>query len=202
MKNLALIGGGGHCCSCIDVIESVNMWKIEAIVDLPEKHGKRCLDYKINASDDDLPALVKEGFSFLITLGQIKTPQKRKLIFDRLKALNAHFPVITSPTAYVSKYAFISEGTVVLHHAIVNVGARIGNNCIINTKALIEHDAVISDHCHIATSAIINGGVKVGEGSFIGSQAVIKENTEIGNLSIVGVGARIVKNINGNQIII
>ena len=61
-----------------------------------------------------------------------------------------------------------------MHQALVNAGARIGSNCIINTKALVEHDAVVEDHCHIATGAIVNGGVSIGAGSFYGSAAVSK----------------------------
>ena len=52
----------------------------------------------------------------------------------------------------------LQKGTIVMHHALVNAGAKVGANCIINTKALIEHDAVVEDHCHIATAAIVNGG--------------------------------------------
>ena len=33
-----------------------------------------------------------------------------------------------------------------MHRAVINVGAVIGKNCIINSMALIEHDAVIGDH--------------------------------------------------------
>ncbi|MBI4309254.1 MAG: acetyltransferase, partial [Candidatus Omnitrophica bacterium] len=36
-KNLILIGGGGHCKSCIDVIESENKFKIAGIVDTKER---------------------------------------------------------------------------------------------------------------------------------------------------------------------
>ena len=32
MKKIILIGGGGHCRSCIDVIESTKMFKIIGII--------------------------------------------------------------------------------------------------------------------------------------------------------------------------
>ena len=80
-----------------------------------------------------------------------------------------------SPLAYVSKYTIIDEGTVVMHHALVNAGAKIGKNCIINTKALIEHDVTIGDHSHISTAAVVNGGSIVAEDTFFGSNATSKE---------------------------
>ena len=44
-----------------------------------------------------------------------------------------------------------------MHNALVNAGAKIGDNCILNTKSLVEHDAIVEDHCHISTSSIVNG---------------------------------------------
>lgn len=195
MKRIILIGGGGHCKSCIDVIEQAGTFQIAGIVDMPEKLHQKILDYEIIATDNDLPDLVKEYQYFLITLGQIKSPDKRIRIFQALKELGAKLPIIVSPLAYVSRHAEIAEGTIVMHHALINAGAQIGSNCIINTKALIEHDAVIGNHCHIATDAVINGGVKVGSGTFFGSNAVTRECIEIGENSIIGCGAKIIKNV-------
>ncbi len=194
-EKIILIGGGGHCKSCIDVIEQVETFHIAGIVDVPEKLHQKILDYEIIATDDNLPDLVKEYENFLITLGQIKSPDKRTRLFEKVKELGGRLPIIVSPLAYVSRHAGIEEGTIVMHYALVNAGAKIGRNCIINTKALIEHDAVIEDHCHIATDAVINGGVKVGTRTFFGSNSVSKEYIEIGENSVIGCGKRIMKNL-------
>jgi len=198
-EKIVLIGGGGHCKSCIDVIEQYGTFRIVGIVDVPEKLHQKILGYEIIATDDDLPDLVTEYENFLITLGQIKSPEKRIKLFETLKESEARFPVIISPLAYVSKHAKIGEGTIIMHYALVNAGAKIGKNCIINTRALIEHDAVIADHCHIATGAVINGGVKVGSGTFFGSNAVSKEYVEIGENAVIGCGAKITKNVPPNS---
>jgi len=195
MKNkIILIGGGGHCKSCIDVIEQAGTLQIGGIVDVPEKLHQKILGYEIIATDEDLPRLSNEYEDFVITIGQIKSPEKRIILFKTLKDLGVNFPVIISPLAHVSKHALIEEGTIVMHHALVNAGACIGRNCIINTKALIEHDAIIGDHCHIATGAIVNGGDKVGSGTFIGSNAVCKEYIKIGENMVIGCGTTIIKN--------
>jgi sugar O-acyltransferase (sialic acid O-acetyltransferase NeuD family) len=192
MHKIILIGGGGHCKSCIDVIEQAGTFQIAGIVDVPEKLHQKILGYEIIATDDDLPDLVKEHRNCLVTLGQIKSPEKRIRLFEKVKELGGRLPGIISPLAYVSKHARLEEGTIVMHHALINAGAQIGNNCIINTRALIEHDAVIAEHCHIATGAIINGGVRVGAGTFFGSNAVTREYIEIGENSIIGCGAKII----------
>ena len=182
---IILIGGGGHCKSCIDVIELQDNFKIEGIIDLPEKKGQKILGYPIIGSDNDLEDLSKLYSYFFITLGQIKDYSKRKMLFDKLVLMEVQIPVIISPLAYVSKHSKIGMGSIIMHYAIVNADAIIGKNCIINTRSIIEHDSSIGDHCHISTGAILNGGVKVGNNTFIGSGAVSKEYIEIAQNSFI-----------------
>ena len=61
--------------------------------------------------------------------------------------------------------------------------AKVGENCIINTKALIEHDAVVGDNCHISTASVIN--VSVGDGVFFGSNATAKNGVIIEQNSLI-----------------
>jgi sugar O-acyltransferase (sialic acid O-acetyltransferase NeuD family) len=175
--NLILIGGGGHCKSCIDVIEQENKFIIAGIVDT-NRSISDLLGYPWLGHDDDL-AMLKLSYDYaLVSIGQIKSPEIRVRLFDDAKSLGFKLPVIISPRAYVSKHAKIGHGTIVMHDALINAGALVGDNCIINTKSLIEHDAVIENNCHISTGAIINGGVIVKQGSFIGSNAVTKESVD------------------------
>ncbi len=194
-EKIMLIGGGGHCKACIDVIEISGHFHIEGILDVTEKLHQKVLGYEIIATDDDLPSLVNKHVGFLITLGQISSPAKRIRLFERLKDLNAKLPTIISPLAYVSRNAQIDEGTIVMHQALVNTNAHVGKNCIINTKALIEHDVIIGNHCHISTGAIINGGVKVKSGTFLGSNTAVRENIEIGSNSVIGCQTRVLSSV-------
>ena len=178
-KEILLVGGGGHCKSVIDVIELEDKYKIAGIIDKKELVGQEILGYKIIGCDDDLEELFKRYKYALVTVGQIESSSLRVTLFNLLKKIGYMLPIIISPLAYVSKYANIAEGTVVLHNALINADARVGKNCIINTKALIEHDVMIEDNCHISTAAVINGGVLVKENSFFGSSATSKEYIEV-----------------------
>ena len=200
MKKIILIGGGGHCNSCIDVIETEKKFSIKGII-LPKKDFKFIIKYPVIGTDKDLLNLIKITPNVLICIGQIKKPQPRKKIFDFLKKGGAKFPVIKSPYSYSSNHSIINEGTIVMHGSVINVNSKIGYNCIINSKSLIEHDVKIGNHCHISTGAIINGGVSIGEGSFIGSGSVIREGVKIGKHSIIGSGKVILKDIKDRTVI-
>ncbi len=175
MQKLILLGGGGHCKSCIDVIEQEGKYEIVGILDNEDLIGQNVLGYDFIGTDDDITKFVNEGYLFLITVGQIKTSSIRKKLFSLLSKNSAQIATVFSPRSYVSKHAEVGKGTIIMHDALINASASIGKNCIINSKALIEHDAVIEDFCHISTSSVINGGTIVKEGTFFGSNAVSKE---------------------------
>ena len=193
MKNIILIGGGGHCKSVIDVIEQEGRFEIVGIVDKPELLGSNVLGYSVIGSDFDLDSLAKKYQYALITVGQIKSPSLRIKLFDLAVKAGFTLPNIISPNAYVSRHSSIGNGVVVMHNAIVNASASIGDNCIINSKALIEHDVVIKNHCHISTGSIVNGGALIKNRVFFGSNSTTREGVIIESDLVFGAGSLILK---------
>lgn len=188
MKKLFLIGAGGHCVSCIDVIEQTKQFTIEGLFDQVKSADDQFMGYKILGSDEEIVKYVSKDHYFLITVGQIKSPETRIKIFQKLQSLGANLVTVVSPRAYVARTAQLGAGTIVLHDALINANAIVGSNCIINSKSLVEHDAHISSHCHISTAAIVNGAARVEEGSFIGSNSVIRERGLVKSNSVISAG--------------
>ncbi|MDQ7060734.1 MAG: NeuD/PglB/VioB family sugar acetyltransferase [Sulfurimonas sp.] len=190
---ILLIGGGGHCKSVIDVIESEGKYTIAGIIDKKELLGQKVLGYEVIGCDDDLERLHKTYTYAVVTVGQIKSNSLRVKLFNILKDIGYKMPVVKSPLSYVSKHSFIDEGTIIMHQALVNADAKIGKNCIINTKALVEHDSTVEDNCHISTGSIINGGTVVRKNTFFGSNSMAKEYIEIKANSVIGGGTTLLK---------
>ena len=189
MNDIILIGGGGHCKSVIDVIELENRFNIAGIIDKAEFVGTSILGYKVIGDDSKMKELASTFTNAIITIGQIESPDKRKILFNNALAAGFKLPSIVSPKAYLSKYSKVGSGTIVMHHALVNANVQIGSNCIINSGSIIEHDSKILDHCHISTNTCINGGVSIGEGSFLGSGSTTKESLVIPKNSFVKAGS-------------
>lgn len=194
-KNIVLIGGGGHCKSCIEVIESTEAYKIMGILDLPSELGKKVLDYEVIGNDHDYEKFHLEGCCFLITTGQIKSAEVRKRIFGQLNLIHAEIETVIASTAKISKYSTIGRGTIIMHHCFINAGAKIDENCIVNTASVVEHDVVIEKHCHISTKAVINGDCKIGSETFIGSSSCVSNGVVIANNVIVGAGSLVLNKI-------
>jgi len=200
MKPIILIGGGGHCRSCIDVIEAEGKYQIAGIVNQSGGSREQILGYDVLGDDEDLPELLKKHPNALITVGQIKSADLRWKLFEQVQRLGSVLPTIISPRAYVSKNACLGVGTIVMHDALVNTEARIGNNCILNTKSLVEHNVIVEDHCHISTSSVINGGAIIREKTFIGSNTITKEYITVGKNSVIGGGLRVVSDVQENTL--
>lgn len=191
MQSLILVGGGGHCKSCIDVIEGLNNIKIIGVLDTKDKVGKEVSGYKIIGTDDDIEKYAREGVYFLITVGQIKTPDLRIKLYNKIKDVGGKLATIISQRAYVSEYATVGEGTIVMHDAFLNAGVKVGKNCILNTKSLLEHDVKVGDNCHISTASVLNGEVEIGEGSFVGSNSTVVQGVKIKSNAFLKAGSLI-----------
>ncbi len=220
-EKLLLIGGGGHCKSCIDVIQAEGRFEIAGIVEnagyqvpafagMTEKgEGSRLrgndregigelgsvMGYPVIGTDSELPELIRVYKNALITVGQIQHPDIRIKLFNLIRSMGGQFPVIISPNAYVSRNALVGEGTIVMHHAVVNTEAVIGVNCILNTGALVEHEAHVGDHSHISTYAILNGQCKVGSRTFIGSRTVLSNNTDVADDTLISAGSVVLRSL-------
>lgn len=195
MEKILLIGGGGHCKSCIEVIESTNKYEIVGIIDAPDKIGDIICGYKVIGHDDNLHEFLPEIQNVCITVGQIKSSRLRRKLFTLAKEIGFNLPPILASTARVSKHAKVSEGSIIMHQAFVNADAHIGVNCIVNSKALVEHDTIVGDFCHISTASSLNGDVKIGDDCFIGSNTCINHGIQICNEVVIGSNASITKSI-------
>lgn len=183
---IILLGAGGHAEACIDVVEQQGRFVIAGLIGTPQEVGSEKCGYLVIGTDAELPGVAKECQHALVAAGQIKTPDIRIQLFALAQTLGLELPIIVSPHSYVSPRATLGAGTIVMHGAIINYGARVGANCIVNSRALIEHGVSIGDHCHVSTGAIVNGSARIGEGSFVGSGSTIKERISLGRRCVVG----------------
>ena len=200
MKSILLVGGGGHCIACIDVIEAEGVYDIRGVVSATVP-TENLMGYPGVGTDNDLPQLLRSSNLALVTVGQIKNPQIRIRLFDLLKHLGARLPVIISPKGYFSKHSSIGEGSIVMHRAVVNASVKIGKNCIVNSQALLEYSVVVQGHYHISTGVLLNGNVTIGKGSFVGSGTVIKEGVSVGENVVIGAGQVVLRDVESGVVI-
>ena len=194
MFKIIIMGGGGHTLSCIDVIQSQSKFSFAGVV-LKDKNDTTTYNFNILGYENDLKKLRKKYKYALIGIARVRGSKTRYRLYNSLKKNKFILPIIKSKFSYVSPKAQISEGTIIMHGAIINSNVEIGKNCIINTGSIIDHGATIGNHTHITTGVVINGDAEVGEQNYIGSGSVVHQGIKINDQRIISSFSRISKNI-------
>lgn len=188
MKDIVLVGFGGHAKSVADCIEREGKFHIIGYTDI-EEHASR---YKYLGNDDVLQTVFDEGVkNAAIGIGYMGKGNLRNKIYEQLKMIGFHMPVIADPSSVISESAQIGEGTFIGKGAVVNAEAIIGKMAIINTKALVEHECVVGDFAHIAVASVLCGQVKIGEAAFVGANTTVIQCREVEPQQIVPAGVTI-----------
>jgi 2,3,4,5-tetrahydropyridine-2-carboxylate N-succinyltransferase len=95
----------------------------------------------------------------------------------------------------VRRSAFIAKG-VVLMPSFVNVGARVGENTMIDTWATVGSCAQVGANCHISGGAGLGGVLEplqaaptiIEDKCFIGARAEVAEGVIVGEGSVLSMG--------------
>jgi sugar O-acyltransferase (sialic acid O-acetyltransferase NeuD family) len=196
-KNLICWGASDQCKVIKPIIEELGS-KITVLVDdtpnletpFPEIEllsGKKGLH-------DWLRGRCPSEIGFVIAIGN-PYGFVRCQLHDYLKALGLEPLTLCDNSAIVDPYASVNEGTQIMRGVIVNADAKIGKQCILNTRSLIEHHDILEQGVEIGPGAILCGRVTVRSYSWICAGATIIPRITIGSNAIVGAGAVVIKHV-------
>jgi sugar O-acyltransferase (sialic acid O-acetyltransferase NeuD family) len=194
MKNILLIGAGGHCASVADVLQRINKYdKIGIVVNDDSESLFGILP--IVGCDSDLESLRQEYEYGFVTVGSIGNTNVRQKLLDLLQRYNYSIPNIIDPSAEVSQYARLGAGIFIGKNAVINARSQVDDGAIVNTGAVIEHDCKIYPLVHISPSATLCGAVSIGAYSHIGAGATVIQGIHIGMNVIVGAGTVVIHDL-------
>lgn len=196
-KLCVILGAGGHACALIDALQSQTSEFDFVVLDSDKKlHGQKLLGVPILGDDSLLPGLGLQGnVRFVIGVGGVGDTAPRQCLYEAALAAGLSPLRVQHTAAICSPSAMVSDGVQLLAGCIVNTGASIGANTIVNTGAVIEHGCRIGEHAHIATAATLCGDVDVGDGAHVGAGATIKQGVVIGRRAIVGAGSVVLRDV-------
>jgi UDP-perosamine 4-acetyltransferase len=168
----------------------------------PGRTGAELDGAPIVGTDARLPELAREdSVRFVVGVGGAGDNRVRRQLFEHAQSTGIAPLTVRHPSATISAAAVVAEGSQLLAGSIVNPGAAVGVNVIVNTGAIVEHDCEIAAHAHIATGARLCGGVRVGEGAHVGAGATVKQGLRIGEWALVGVGAAVIHDVAAGAVV-
>ncbi len=178
---LVIIGAGGHGRAVLDVAVSANR-KVLAFID--EGFGWAGHVRRSNYPHADNMDL-QSDFAFFVAIGDNSLRQK---IVQKTQSEmpNVKQATLIHKTAYVSPYASLSPGCVVMGQAFIGPNCRIDEGYILNTASHIDHDGTMQEFSSLGPKACLGGTVKLGRRSIIAIGATVKHGLEIGDDSLLG----------------
>ena len=173
MKKLLLIGAGGFGRM---VAEQAMLQYDCAFVDDGQAVGTEICGIPVVGGLADLPELRKEYGLLVVGIGN---NQFRAQVYEKAKALGYAFPNIVAPSAYISLYAKLRCGCVVLQNACIQNGASVGDGALLNAGTEIHCDSVVGDYALVYTNSVVRTGATVGNFARIGSNCTISNNATV-----------------------
>lgn len=89
------------------------------------------------------------------------------------------FPNLIHSSAYVSPYAKMGWGCVLLNNSVVQNGSTVGNGVLLNPGVEVHHDCSVDDFALIYTNSVVRTYAKVGKRVRIGSNCTICNNATV-----------------------
>lgn len=167
---LLLVGAGGFGRM---VAEQAMLQYDCAFVDDGHPVGTEVCDIPIVGTITDLPELRNEYDLLVVGIGN---NQFRAQVYKKASLLGYTFPNIIADSAYISPYAKLACGCVVLQNACVQNGAVVGNGVLLNAGTEVHCDATVGDYTLIYSNSVIRTGARVGNNVRIGSNVTICNN--------------------------
>lgn len=165
MSKLLLVGAGGFGRMAAEIAQ----YDV-AFVDDGRSAGTTVCGRPVVGGIADLPEL-RKGYDLLVVA--IGNNRFRAQVYQKAQALGYTFPSLIAPSAYVSPFASLGEGCVVLQNACIQNGATVGTGVLLNAGTEVHCDAVVEDYALIYTNSVIRTGARVGRFARVGSNATV-----------------------------
>lgn len=189
MKDLIIIGAGGHGRVVADIAQKLGAY--EKIAFLDDGAAKENMGLPVLGKVSEVDNYVTTA-DICVAIGNSEVREKW---IERLLAMGASVPKLIHPNAAVGACVEMGAGTVVMAGAVINPCAKLGKGVIVNTCSSIDHDCAVGDYCHISVGAHVAGTVTIGAHSWLGVGAIVRNNIGICEKCMIGAGAVVVKDI-------
>lgn len=186
MKNVIIIGAGGHARVIADIVRC----RGDRLVGFLDDHAKNAVgEIAVLGKTEDFASY--PDACFIIGIGNAAV---RRAAAEKMEGVQWYTAI--HPAAVVSEMnVSIGPGTAVMAGAVINSGAVIGDHCIINTASVVEHDNRIGDFSHISVGTKLAGAVEIGPDTWVGIGAAVSNNISICGGCMIGAGAVVVRSI-------
>lgn len=204
MKNVIIIGAGGHAAEIRDYICHHNLARPDKVITVlgfidDNENNYDHYDFAEPYLGTIKNHLVNQKVFYLMGIANLKY---RRPIIEMFQEKGANFTSFIHPTAIISRTCEIGEGVVISHNASIGAKAKIGNFNMLNSRCTIGHDTQMGDFNFICPQVAITGHTKIGDENFLGTNSCTIPGVSIGNKNTIAAGMVINKTVTDNEVIV
>lgn len=199
MKNLLVIGTGGHARPVVDIAQLMG-FNVLGCIDINfSGNSENILGVPVIGGMEELAKHNPNEISAFIAIGDNK---QRAAIRAKLHQLKFKLTTLIHPSVIKANDLIIGSGSLICAGAILNPKVEIGECCILNTGVIIDHETKIDNCTHIAPGVKIAGRAKIGQSVFVGIGSVIIDKIVVGNNAVIGAGSIILDHVTENTTVV
>lgn len=203
MKNIIIIGGGGHAAEINEYIKYSQ-----------DKVGEK--EYNIIGFLDDNPVSYHNYKHSAPLLGGIKEHKiqqdvqyiigianltYRKTIVDHFLDKGANFATLIHCNTYISESAVIGKGAVIAPNVNIGPNVKIGNFTLLNSRCSMGHDSSVGDHNFICPNVCFSGFTIVGDENLFGINSATIPGIKVGSRNKIAAGMVLDKNVDDDSVV-
>lgn len=195
MRDLVIVGAGGHGRELLDVAEAVNAvrptWRVLGVLDDGDPRRDR-LERRGATLLGGLANLAGLDADYVVGVGDSEVRAR----VDVIATASGHqAAVLVHPAATVGADVELAPGVVLAAGARVTTNVRLGRHTHLNVNAVVSHDGRLADYVTLSPGALVNGTVVLEEHVLLGTAAVVTPGRHIGARTWVGAGGVVVHDL-------
>jgi sugar O-acyltransferase (sialic acid O-acetyltransferase NeuD family) len=201
MKNIIIVGSGGHGAELDDYVQYGNKTKkgesykiIGYLDDNPENYHRYSFTAPLLGSIKDHE--IRSDCEYLIGIANLKY---RRPIVEEFLEKGAKFITYIHPESFISESAEIGTGSVISYHCNIGPNAKIGKFSLVNARASISHDCKIGDYNFIGPNVCFSGFTSVGDENLFGINSATIPGIGIGSRNKIAAGMTLDKNVDDDS---
>jgi sugar O-acyltransferase (sialic acid O-acetyltransferase NeuD family) len=199
---LVIIGAGGHAREVAELVADVNAdgasWELLGFLsDDSSEWGKELNGLPVLGGGEWFER--RSPADLHVAIGVGSSPARRTIAHALVaRGRNFRIPVLTHPSAVVSRYAVVGPGTQITAGCIVTANVNIGTFVVLNRACNVSHDCQLGDYVTVAPGVQLAGNVTLGAGCDVGIGASVIQGVGVGEWTIVGAGAAVTESLPAN----
>jgi sugar O-acyltransferase (sialic acid O-acetyltransferase NeuD family) len=197
MKNIIIIGAGGHAAELNDYIrvhnsiEGKEKISIQGFIDDDQEIYKK-YEYEAPFLGSIKDHQINKSVLYLMGIANIKF---RKEITEDFLKRGALFTGFIHPSVVISPSAFVDETVVISHSTSIGPKVKVGPHNLINSRCTLGHDTQIGEFNFISPMVAFSGNTIIGNENLIGTGSITIPGIKIGNRNKIGAGTVVIYDI-------